>query len=138
MTSWSSGVISTSLEKSISVGLPFNRDPRAQYALFHRDGDDWEVEPRCVEYDRRKIFEIYDRSGFLAAGGITAELLRHELEEATAFLVPFLKWAELSGRRPDRQACDIFLAAYDPELPMHEQLRRLSSTTKTDNAGQGS
>lgn len=109
-----------------SVGLPFNRDPRAQYALFHRDGNGWEVERRRVEYDRRRIFEIYERTGFLAGGGITAELLRRELEEATAFLVPFLKWAALGGRQPDREARDIFLAAYDPDLPMHEQLQRLS------------
>ena len=108
-----------------SVGLPFNRDPRAQYALFHRDGDTWRVEPRQVDYDRREIYDIYERSGFLARGGITAQLLRLELEESTAYLVPFLKWAEVTGRRPDHRTLDAFLAAYDPDLPMHEQLRHL-------------
>ena len=49
-----------------SVGLPFNRDPRAQYALFRRRSDDWEVELRQVEYDRAEIYRIYQRSGFLA------------------------------------------------------------------------
>jgi predicted phosphodiesterase len=111
-----------------SVGLPFNRDPRAQYALFHRDGAGWDVEFRRVDYDRRQVLEAYERTGFLAEGGITAELLRLELEEATAFLVPFLKWAELSRRSPDHEALALFRAAYDPDLPMHEQLRRLSES----------
>ena len=110
-----------------SVGLPFNRDPRAQYALFRRDADGWRVEPRQVDYDRRETYAIYERSGFLAEGGITAELLRLELEHATAYLVPFLKWAEATDRRPDRQTLDTFLAAYDPDLPMHEQLRHLAT-----------
>jgi diadenosine tetraphosphatase ApaH/serine/threonine PP2A family protein phosphatase len=108
-----------------AVGLPFNRDPRAQYTVFQRQGDGWQVEPRRVDYDRRETLDIYERSGFLADGGITARLLKLELEEATAYLVPFLKWAELSGRRPNRQELDTFLAAYDPDLPMHEQLRRM-------------
>ncbi len=111
-----------------SVGLPFNRDPRAQYALFHRDGDDWQVEPRKIDYDRRKTYDIYERSGFLAEGGITAGLLKLELEQSTAYLGPFLKWAEITDRRPDRDALDRVLAAYDPALPMHEQLRQLSVT----------
>ncbi len=108
-----------------SVGLPFNRDPRAQYALLHRRGDTWRVEPRRIEYDRRETLEIYERTGFRAEGGITAELLRLELEHATAFLVPFLRWAEATDRRPDRATLGTFIELYDPDLPMHEQLRRL-------------
>jgi predicted phosphodiesterase len=100
-----------------SVGLPFNRDPRAQYALLHHHRGDWQVEPRRVAYDRRETFETYERTGFRAAGGITAELLRLELEHATAYLVPFLKWAATTGRRPDRAALDAFLAASDSSPP---------------------
>ncbi len=81
-----------------------------------------------MPYERRRIFEIYERSGFLRAGGITAELLRRELEEATAFLVPFLKWAQITSRRPDAAALESFLAVYDPDLPLHEQLRRTVGT----------
>ena len=110
-----------------SVGLPFNRDPRAQYALFRRDRGEWRVDLRRVEYDRRETLDIYERSGFLAEGGITAELLKLELEESTAYLVPFLKWAEHTARRPDRAALATFRDLYDPDLPMHEQLRRLAA-----------
>ena len=118
-----------------SVGLPFNRDPRAQYALFRRQGGGWEVELRAVDYDRRRTYDVYERSGFLAEGGITAELLKLELEESTAYLVPFLKWAELGGHRPDRRALQIFLGIYDPDLPMHEQLRRLAVTLDAGLSG---
>lgn len=111
-----------------SVGLPFNRDPRAQYALLRREGDGWQVELRRIDYDLGEIFAIYERSGFLSEGGITAELLKLELEESTAYLVPFLKWAEIAGRRPDHPALETFLDRYDPDLPMHEQLRRLAAT----------
>ncbi len=108
-----------------SVGLPFDRDPRAQYTLFHHDRDGWRVELRRVEYDRAEIFEIYRTTGFAEHGGITAELLRLELERAAPFLVPFLKWAELAGHRPDRAALAAFLDAYDPALPHREALARL-------------
>ena len=63
----------------------------------------------------------------LEEGGITAQLLKIELEESADYLVPFLKWAELGRRHPDREALDAFLAVYDPDLPMHEQLRRLQA-----------
>ena len=103
-----------------SVGLPFNRDPRAQYALLRRRGGDWEVELRAVDYDRARTYDIYERSGFLAEGGITAQLLKLELEESTAYLVPFLKWAELGGRLHR-------VFSVGAPLPMHEQLRRLEA-----------
>ena len=83
------------------------------------------MESRRIDYDRRRIYEVYERTGFLAEGGVTAELLRLELQHATAYLAPFLKWTEITDRRPDRLALDTFLAAYDPDLPMHEQLRQL-------------
>ena len=120
-----------------SVGLPFDRDPRAQYALFHRHGAGWEVEARRIEYDRRRIYEIYERSGFLSEGGITADLLRLELEQSTAFLVPFLKWAELSVRRPNGEALEEFLTVYDPDLPMHEQLQRFRRAVAGSGGGRG-
>jgi putative phosphoesterase len=92
-----------------AVGLPFNRDRRAQYAIFERNGqgtgvDGWQVTLRQVDYDVAEILDIYDRSGFLAAGGVTTELLRLELEHARAFLVPFVDWVEAEGLRPDAAA----------------------------------
>jgi diadenosine tetraphosphatase ApaH/serine/threonine PP2A family protein phosphatase len=75
-----------------AVGLPFNRDRRAQYAIFERGPSGWEVEFRQVPYDLGRTFAVYESSGFLAHGGVTAQLLRMELEHAAPFLVPFLEW----------------------------------------------
>lgn len=98
-----------------SVGLPFNRDPRAQYVLLHPSGGGVEVEFRQVPYDRDRTRDIYDRSGFLAAGGATSRLLLLELEHAAPFLVPFLTWAETEGLPPLLESVDAFLAVYEPD-----------------------
>ncbi len=110
-----------------SVGLPFNRDRRAQYALFHHDGAGWEVEFRQVEYDLERELQIYESSGFLSAGGVTARLLRLELEQAAPFLVPFQRWAAARGVPADSGRLPHFLAEYDPDLPPGELFRRLQS-----------
>lgn len=98
-----------------SVGLPFNRDPRAQYVLLRPAADAVEVEFRRVTYERDETREIYRRSGFLAAGGATTRLLLKELDEAAPFLVPFLSWAEAERRPPLEESVDDFLAAYHPD-----------------------
>ncbi len=114
-----------------SVGLPFNRDRRAQYAIFESgessESGGWTVEFRKVEYDVGETLAIYESSGFLGAGGVTARLLKLELEQAAPFLVPFLKWASLVG--VERRAARIgeFLDFYDPDEPVHEFFRRLSA-----------
>jgi diadenosine tetraphosphatase ApaH/serine/threonine PP2A family protein phosphatase len=110
-----------------SVGLPFNGDPRAQYAIFQRDRDHdpWQVELRAVPYDRAKVFDLYDRLGFLSAGGVTSRLLRVELELARPALVPFLKWAEVMGLDPNTAPQQDFFALYDPDAPTAEFYRLL-------------
>lgn len=108
-----------------AVGLPFNGDRRAQYAIFHSDGDGWEVEPRRVEYDVDEALAVYERSGFLAAGGVTAELLRLELVHAAPFLVPFQKWAALLRLPPEADRLPEFLDFYDPREPLHDFFVRL-------------
>jgi len=97
-----------------SVGLPFNRDRRAQYAIFELGSAGWEAEFRQVEYDRSRVLEVYRRSGFLAQGGVTARLLEMELEHATPLLVPFLKWAEVVGAEPATPQLGRFLEFHRP------------------------
>ncbi len=111
-----------------SVGLPFNGDHRAQYAIFELDGGgtpDWRIELRQVEYDREEIFAIYERTGFLAEGGITARLLRLELEHATPLLVPFLKWSEALGVAPAESGLDDFFRFHRPGEPLGAFYQRL-------------
>lgn len=114
-----------------SVGLPFNGDVRAQYAIFERDAQGaWQVDFRRVMYDRAATQARYRESGFLAEGGITAQLLALELEHARSFLVPFLKWAEYTSRLPRTEHLPAFLDFYDPEAPLQtlfEQLQALAA-----------
>lgn len=114
-----------------SVGLPFNGDRRAQYALFERDDSGsqeapWEVELRQVEYDLGKTLEVYEASGFLAEGGATARLLKLELEHAAPFLVPFLQWAKAREVSPDPGRIGEFLDFYEPHAPLRDFFHRLA------------
>jgi predicted phosphodiesterase len=113
-----------------AVGLPFNRDRRAQYAIFSSSGADWQVEMRQVEYDLEAILRIYQASGFLAEGGVTANLLRLELEHATPFLVPFLFWTERTGAPREASQLPCFLELYDPSRPTREFFERVLVMTR--------
>jgi len=108
-----------------AVGLPFNRDRRAQYVIVSEHGGRFSVEFRHVPYDVERTLQIYDSSGFLARGGITARLLRLEVIHAAPFLVPFLKWAEARRLPPESAQLEAFLDFYDPDEPMGTFLSRL-------------
>ena len=109
-----------------SVGLPFNRDRRAQYAIFTSGGaHGWLAELRQVDYDLQRIFEIYETTGFLAEGGVTARLLRLELEHATPLLVPFLEWAKATKVPATAAELGSFFEVFQPGQPLRDFARRL-------------
>ncbi len=113
-----------------SVGLPFNGDWRAQYAIFTLSAGAWSVEFRQVAWDRAGFLAHYATSGFLEEGKITAALLRREVETARPALVPFLRWASVVGREATLEALGAFDAVYDPKAPMERfeaALRALGS-----------
>ncbi len=110
-----------------SVGLPFNRDQRAQYALFTREGDAWRPTLHQVAYDIDAILTIYETSGFLARGGVTARLLRMEIEHATPLLVPFLSWADATGTPPDSANLDAFFDFHHPRDSLPAFYQRLQA-----------
>lgn len=117
-----------------SVGLPFNGDTRAQYAILSENSGSWSVEFRQVEYDQAALFAAYESTGFETHGGATAALLRHEVVTARPHLVPFLKWAEALGVAPLLSEVPRFLASFDPEMSLKEQIRRLRDL-QTDPVG---
>lgn len=109
-----------------AVGLPFNGDPRAQYAVL--DGD--EVHLRKVEYDREATLHAYASTGFLEAGGVTATLLLEELTHARPFLVPFLKWCGVQDFEPGPDYVPPFLEWHEPFAPLsllYEKMSRLQA-----------
>lgn len=111
-----------------SVGLPFNGDPRAQYAVFSAGGPlGWQVELRQVEYDREPLYKIYESSGFLENGGVTAALLRLEVEHAVPLLVPFIEWARRSGLEPASRHLEPFFEFHRPGDSMKGFFQRLQT-----------
>lgn len=103
-----------------SVGLPFNGDPRAQYAVLTVEEGDVAVELRQVDYDQEAFLQAYETTGFIECGGATARLLRMEVRAARPHLVPFLKWSEARGRAPVRDALPEFLEVFDPGMSLAE------------------
>lgn len=114
-----------------SVGLPFNRDRRAQYAILSRSAGTWTAELRQVEYDVDAILSIYQESGFREAAGVTAELLRLELLHAAPYLVPFQRWAEALGITPDTSRLSEFLEFYEPDAPLQDFFLRLQGLSES-------
>lgn len=110
-----------------SVGLPFNGDRRAQYAIFTWVDGDCRVELRQVEYDLEETLAAYRTTGFFEAGGVTAELLRLELLHATPFLVPFQRWADAIGKPRETSRLDEFLDFYEPDEPLRDFFLRIES-----------
>ena len=110
-----------------SVGLPFNGDPRAQYAILTLSDGGCKTEFRQVDYDRERTRAAFRETGFLDAGGVTAELLAMELDRARPFLVPFITWARTMRLTPESRRVAEFLDLYDPEEPMWEFFARLKA-----------
>lgn len=118
-----------------SVGLPFNGDRRAQYVVFEENDKGLVVQFRQVEYDLEQILEIYDSSGFLSEGGVTAKLLILELENAQPYLVPFLQWASTLRVPPVEDQVDVFRSFYDPDEPMRRFFERLEALSGRGDIG---
>lgn len=103
-----------------SVGLPFNGDWRAQYAILDATSDGTQTTFRQVEYDRQAFLKHYETSGFLERAGITSAMLRMEVLHARPFLVPFLKWHEAHDISPTMAHVPAFLEMYDHTKSMKE------------------
>jgi len=77
-----------------SVGASFTGEPRAHYLILTLRQGRWHPEFRRVPYDRQRALDAYERTGYLAAGGLSAAIFREELRHARSYMVPFLMWCE--------------------------------------------
>jgi len=89
-----------------SVGLPLDRDPRAQFALIESvpeqvEAGGWSATHYRAQYDRRPALASYWESGMMDAGGIISNLFYWELVTAEAEIVFFYRWAYENGHNPD-------------------------------------
>lgn len=75
-----------------SVGLPYNGDPRAQYAIL--DGVDgvWRVTFRQVDYDRERVRRAFTTSGMAAEVGPMSELSLRTVMAGEPYASDFSAW----------------------------------------------
>lgn len=80
-----------------AVGVPFTGDTRAHYLILTLEAGKWVPEFRRVPYDVSETLELYESTGMLAVGGLSAEIFREEVRYGRSFMVPFLMWCEEEG-----------------------------------------
>jgi predicted phosphodiesterase len=69
-----------------AVGMPFDGDHRAAYALVTWSAEGWEAEVVRVPYDRQVTENAYHETGYLTGGGPMVPLIHWELRHARARL----------------------------------------------------
>ena len=118
-----------------SVGLPFDGTPKAHYCLVSRTHpqDAWHIEHRAVEYDIHAFLKAYHDSGFLAAGGVKAQMLSLEVTHARPYLVPFMLWCKALERPCKQGEEEAFLEVYDPEAGMRHFAHTLELLAAKDS-----
>ena len=95
-----------------AVGVPFNRDPKAQYLILELVENKWQADFRRVPYDRQAALDAFDSSGYLAAGGLSSKLFQLEVENARSYLTPFWMWTEKQGLEQNESSWQQFKAAF--------------------------
>lgn len=102
-----------------SIGLPLNRDPKAQFASIESTSESesaggWKVTFYRLEYDRRPVLEAFLTSGMMAAGGVMSQLFYWQLVTADHEIIRFLRWSREHGHDSDgniRSAFDAYVTA---------------------------
>jgi len=69
-----------------AVGMPFDGDPRASYALFEWQPEGWRVEIVRIPYDRAETEAAYHRTGYWTDAGPMVPLILEELHVAASRL----------------------------------------------------
>ena len=80
-----------------AVGVPFNRDGRAQYLLLDLVDGAWRPTFRRVAYDVQSALDAFGQHDYLERGGLLARLFRDEIRDARSYLVPYQMWAAETG-----------------------------------------
>lgn len=109
------------LESSIvvnagAVGLPFDADPRAGYALLFFDGNSWNAEIVRIPYAREPVIQAFHDTGYLEEGGPMVRLILDELRHTRPNLRLWHKHFEdqvASGKISVEQSVDEFLSRRD-------------------------
>lgn len=85
-----------------AVGLPFDRDPRASFAVLDWDGDRWTARIARLEYDRTATERAFRETGYLRDGGPVVALILDEFRRARPHLRPWQEKYEGAVARGER------------------------------------
>ena len=100
-----------------SVGLPFDGDVRAAYALATWQASrGWSAEIRRVAYDRERTAHAFVQSGFLTQAGPAARLIYEEFKRARPYLGNWFvayEQAVAAGDMTAAESVSRFLATLD-------------------------
>lgn len=77
---------STLLVNAGSVGLPFDRDPRACYARLTWEAGRWQAELARIPYDRARAMRDLETTGMMAECGATGQIILAELEDSRPYM----------------------------------------------------
>ncbi len=94
-----------------SAGLPFDLDPRVGYARLTWQHGNWTAEIVRVDYDRLQADRDFDATGFSAAAGPIARLIRDELAQARSNLFEWTRDYEaavVAGQLTMTESVDLF------------------------------
>ena len=69
-----------------AVGMPFDHNPDASYALIQWSPEGWSAENIRVPYDRTKTIASYRSTGYIEEGGPMVPLILVELQQAASRL----------------------------------------------------
>jgi predicted phosphodiesterase len=97
-----------------AVGVPFNRDARAQYLLLDLVAGAWRPTFRRVAYDVSAALAAFGRGDYLERGGLLARLFHDEIRDARSYLVPYQMWAAERGEALGETSWERY-AALHPE-----------------------
>ena len=95
-----------------AVGVPFNRDGRAQYLLLELVDGAWQATFRRVAYDLDAALSSFERGDYLERGGLLARLFRDEIRDARSYLVPYQMWATERDEPLGEASWERFVAAH--------------------------
>jgi diadenosine tetraphosphatase ApaH/serine/threonine PP2A family protein phosphatase len=93
-----------------SVGVPLDGNVDAQFLMLESAGSSWRATHRRIAYDRKPLFDEFDRQSFREQCGIVGELVLDEFRTARVHVHAFYAWRQ--ARAPDRPIDDNILSEF--------------------------
>jgi putative phosphoesterase len=90
---WSRNIAGKLVFNPGAVSAPLEGDSLSRYSILRYENDQWNIEPRNVEYDVNELRSRYLESGLLGAGGAVAKAFLLACETGVDVAKPFYEFA---------------------------------------------